>query len=357
MKPLFLLLACILTASPLMAQMTLTASVTPSPGDTQTWFTCDTSGVSEGNAGGGQTWNFGALTKNQAGSMKWLASSATPYAASFPASNLAATSDDSTFNYYTATASSISADGFAGSQLSIAYTNSQTYMRFPFAYNDGFTDDFAVTFSAQGIQMQRNGTVTSTADAWGSVTTPLGTFANALRIRSVIAIQDSAIGGIPIKMLTPPTAYVWFAPGRKFPVMEISYTTTSFNGIPQSRSKIVHYNTNSGATGIGSIASIPADQPRLSPNFPNPFTGTTNIEYALPSDGPVRLEVYNSQGFPVATLADHAAKAGVYKIRWDASWLPSGVYFMRLFTKSATVERGILNLNLMPRARNAKDGC
>jgi hypothetical protein len=63
---------------------------------------------------------------------------------------------------------------------------------------------------------------------------------------------------------------------------------------------------------------------------PNPFNPSTTIEYALPHAGLVTLKVYNVLGEEVAVLitGDHAA--GTFKATWDASDMPSGVYFYRL---------------------------
>ena len=68
----------------------------------------------------------------------------------------------------------------------------------------------------------------------------------------------------------------------------------------------------------------------FSQNYPSPFNPSTTIEFGLPHAGYVTLTVQNVLGQEVATLiaGDHAA--GTFKATWDASGMPSGVYFYRL---------------------------
>ncbi len=65
-------------------------------------------------------------------------------------------------------------------------------------------------------------------------------------------------------------------------------------------------------------------------NFPNPFSGQTTIRYELPQAGPVRLAVYDLLGRRVAVLVDEAQEGGRKEVVFNASGLPSGVYFVRL---------------------------
>ncbi len=79
------------------------------------------------------------------------------------------------------------------------------------------------------------------------------------------------------------------------------------------------------------LASVPLPEVfLLSQNYPNPFNPETNIDYALPVEGMVRLEVYNMLGQLVTTLFDEYQSAGAHSASWNASGMPTGVYFYRI---------------------------
>ncbi|MCB0294283.1 MAG: T9SS type A sorting domain-containing protein, partial [Calditrichaeota bacterium] len=84
---------------------------------------------------------------------------------------------------------------------------------------------------------------------------------------------------------------------------------------------------------INSLDDQPGSLPSefvLEQNYPNPFNPVTFIRFALPEALPVRVEVFNMLGQPVATLVNEMKPAGYHTVSFDGSELSSGIYFYRL---------------------------
>jgi hypothetical protein len=74
----------------------------------------------------------------------------------------------------------------------------------------------------------------------------------------------------------------------------------------------------------------------LEQNYPNPFNPSTTIIYSIPKGADVTLKVYNLLGQLVATLINENQIAGRHEVTFDASNLPSGLYFYQINAGSFT---------------------
>ena len=95
--------------------------------------------------------------------------------------------------------------------------------------------------------------------------------------------------------------------------------------------RIVRFDVSS-LTGVGeSPPSLTAEDYTLGQNYPNPFNPATTITFALRNTGPATVKVYDLLGREVATLFDAVATARTpYSLSFDATNLPSGMYFYTL---------------------------
>jgi photosystem II stability/assembly factor-like uncharacterized protein len=96
------------------------------------------------------------------------------------------------------------------------------------------------------------------------------------------------------------------------------------------------YRTTNGGHG-GLIVSVDDNAIEINPdgfslgqNYPNPFNPSTSIQYAVSSKQFVTLKVYDVLGNEVAILIDEEKSIGNYEVGFNASDLPSGIYFYKL---------------------------
>ena len=82
----------------------------------------------------------------------------------------------------------------------------------------------------------------------------------------------------------------------------------------------------------------------LSQNYPNPFNQITKISYSLREKGFVQLKVYDILGREVANLVNKEQQSGNYTIKFNASYLTSGVYFYRLQSGSFSEAKKLILL-------------
>jgi hypothetical protein len=93
----------------------------------------------------------------------------------------------------------------------------------------------------------------------------------------------------------------------------------------------------------------------LEPCYPNPFNGMTVFGFSVPAPRGggragvaererVRLEFSDLLGRVVAVLVDEPLAPGRHQVRFDASGLPSGVYFARLTMAGGSATRKALLL-------------
>jgi PKD repeat protein len=68
----------------------------------------------------------------------------------------------------------------------------------------------------------------------------------------------------------------------------------------------------------------------LRQNYPNPYNPVTTITYSLPIKAKVELIIYNALGESIKQLVNEEKEAGKYSVKFDATNLPSGIYFYKL---------------------------
>jgi spore germination protein YaaH len=83
-------------------------------------------------------------------------------------------------------------------------------------------------------------------------------------------------------------------------------------------------------TAVENEKSVRPEKSELLQNYPNPFNPTTNIAFRVAARGFVNLKIFDALGRDIATVVNELKEPGSYLVRWNASGVPSGVYFCRL---------------------------
>ncbi|MBA4311817.1 MAG: hypothetical protein C0417_04210 [Chlorobiaceae bacterium] len=87
------------------------------------------------------------------------------------------------------------------------------------------------------------------------------------------------------------------------------------------------------AQAVANVATEDEFQPiqfSLEQNYPNPFNPITKIRFTMRDARFTSLNIFNVLGIEVATLVNELKQPGEYTVTWDASSMPSGVYYYRL---------------------------
>ena len=82
-------------------------------------------------------------------------------------------------------------------------------------------------------------------------------------------------------------------------------------------------------TGVENEIPLPSAF-KLEQNYPNPFNPTTTIGYVIAERSQVRLSILNILGEELKVLLNEEKEVGYHSVEFNASELPSGVYFYKL---------------------------
>jgi PKD repeat protein len=226
------------------AQITVNNTDMPVRGDTLRYSIANTVDVTSRLAlsGANQTWNFSDLrpASQNIASFKRASDINAAYSFTFTGSTYGTEASNTSFggllqasdvfSFYTNSSSSYACDGrgfeVSGSPLPLTQTYSGKDVVYKFPMNFGNKDSntyISNSVNALVVTLNGGGKRVNMVDAWGSLTTPLGTF-DCLRVKSQIITYDtvrSSLLPIPFPITQNVTEYKWIAKGQKIPLLEI----------------------------------------------------------------------------------------------------------------------------------------
>ena len=344
-KTFFLLALATVSSGFLLAQPTLQMNVVPDIGDVVTIQEADTNNVNPGNPGANQTWNFAnlqPLSGSPATQYIYLAPSNTPpqYATKFPAANLAVkiNSDTIVYGYSKKETNQYSLLGIKNAFIEQLYPNPDIQLK-TLSYNGSFTDDFTnYTDAGTGIVFYAAGSRTVKYDAYGTLTTPTGTYQNAMRIKSVSNQVDSAeFSGIKIINRTDITTYDWLLANYPGVLLSIYYihtiNETSFIGLPIPPT-ITDLGTTKNVNYIAGLSTSIFDRPdelagvRVSLAGSNPAVDLLAVQIAAEAGSENLQILLTDVNGRVLETRSLSVVAGENRIELPVGHLSAGAYFL-----------------------------
>lgn len=329
---------CAILSIPAIAQPTITSNFNPINGTVGTQAAADTNGIKESAAGANQTYNFSNLSQvGQAVSYTYVLASTTPYASQYQGATLSyaaqSTQGSTGYTYIKTTNNSYELLGVATPDAQFVYTNSQLVMSYPFTYNSTFTDYFEGTGeNTQGIEIFRKGYTTSTADGYGTLTLPNGTFTNVLRVKTVQDYKDSFdFMGDAYEYKYFFTTYSYYSNDYRLPLLNISYNeiTEPFLG-STSVSKSVAFYPNS-------TTSVQENEKTNISVYPNP----ANDRFFVSNNNNAEIttvEILDITGKSVL-LTPYTAGNGI-----STDELPAGIYMVRIWSGELAIGSQRINI-------------
>ena len=229
--------------------------------------------------------------------------------------------DGTAYTFQTLRASETTFLGVTDSEAWIRFVPEQLTAPLPFTFGTTWVSEFESEFEPNPLPGQTVTTVDSVdVVGWGTLVTPAGS-TPALMIRTQ---TTSTIAFPPFSStVTTLTQILFTAYGRLNANIVIS-SGGSAGG---------NYNVYDAAGTAEEPTGGPLHDVRFDAAAPNPLRtgGTVQFTFALAASGPVRLDVLDVLGRPVATVLDGAMSASEqHKVTWTPGDLAAGVYVARL---------------------------
>lgn len=238
-----------------------------------------------------------------------------------------------TFVYYQTTANSLSVQGFSNGSSRTFYSNPEDCLRFPFAYGESFVDEFASSYDVPGGTYFRTGVDSISADAWGTLITPAGTFPNTLRVKMISTFVDSGKVGVTQDFVDYKSyTYYWYDAAHR----DYLFTTVNINISPRTRpSQMISYSRYTNRQSLAVEPSMRAGLQCLV--VPNPARGKVQIAITLDAAQQTAISLTDITGRTVLSLPVTNLKAGETRLSLPAEGLPGGVYMLRIIAGDEVV--------------------
>lgn len=312
---------------PIIAQaQTIQGSAYPATGTVETLIIADTAGVNPGAGGDGVTWDFSTLVNSgQVQTDSFLAPSNTPFGAAFPTATIVDHQQYPGTNYYIYYKDNGTELQRVGNVQpdTVVYYDPANQFPYPISFGSTNNDTYFASYNANGFLTHMRGDFSNTVDGRGTLKLPSGTFNNVIRVKFVRNEIDTAFSSPDITGTLSQTIYYWYQSSLYYPVLSITITTVSFNGMPSLKRKVIGYSGESA--GITDY-KIPFSSLTI---FPNPANENMVINYGLVKSQDVSFSLFNLCGERVKQTANKIENSGKHQLKIGLKGIPSGIYILK----------------------------
>lgn len=307
----------------LIAQPTITLADAPQDGQQYTfsygqYFTIDQSGPST-------TWDLGELEATGEGSqITFYDIDVVGYADQFPTAQVAM-EEGPNLLFMRADPSGLYTVGqhlvTSGLQFNVQYQDEQLVIPYPLAYGDSFEDDWAYTYTVQGMDVSGSGHAAYTAEGFGTLVLPFGALENVLMLRGTLTNTESTTD---ILLVSEQNSVLFYKPGISFTVAQVQAVQHYQNGEPAGSGQATVFMSAAAFAGMeeqqGQQVGIQA--------WPNPASKTLQLAYGLGAESQVEINLYDPTGKVVRHLQQRTRTAGIHNATLDVSGLAAGIHLL-----------------------------
>lgn len=297
------------------------------------------------------------------------------------AEELVVGTEHNTMYYYRLSNDSLLQLGHENPTVRLEYTTPMTLMSFPLNYGQTVISDYkSKGLYSSTVDMQSEGTMVTTADAYGKMILPTGdTLSPVLRVKTIQTILDKSAytqhtentgttdqpenKGIQLETCR------WYSKGYRYPVFETVRSTnindnseifsTAFFFPPQDHlyldtdpdnqalldelwKETEDNKDKSNQTDDPSAKTVTLEDMLTCKIYPNPVISQMNLEYELKQDAKVSFELYSIEGMPVKKIKAQPQAKGTYNQTIDCSNLHQKNYVLRITANNLTVNQIII---------------
>ena len=311
MKKLYIVFGIPFCALASYAQPTLNQSNTaPSIGENFVYSRSDWDG-STVSTGANQTWDYSGLVETTTTTYNYVDPSTCPDASQFSSATISANiASGMQYEHMDYNSTKIERHGVYAGGVPMPYQDSEEILHYPFTYGDSYTDNFASTFT-NGVVWDRAGSVTVSAEGYGTLQLPNSTVNNVLLVKIYEDYGDSYNGSELYHYYI--TVYMFYLPGYHIPVLALTKYEQGGN--------ITYYANYVDDAALG---VAPKDELSNISVYPTLVTDVLNIYWGSTNKSDIKsVEIINVAGQVV-----FASNKAVQSI--ETSDLNPGVYFIRI---------------------------